>query len=152
MTIAELEQEIERRGLDTSCINIGERGSFDECFNLLIRGDGRYEIFYGERGQKTNPIVYETEDEAAKAFLKDVCPLLGKRRSAEAFRRFEKFNQGMAKFRFIFVLGFFIFCILMGIFFMVVCFDLTSWVFWFWPVWIMVCGYLTWRWVKYRDL
>ena len=152
MTIAELEQEIERRGLDTRGINIGERGNFDECFNLLIRGDGRYEIFYGERGQKSNPVVYETEDEAAKAFLKDVCPLLGKRRPAEAFRRFEKFNQGMAKFKFIFVLGFFIFCILMGIFFMVVCFDLTSWVFWFWPVWILVCGYLAWRWVKYKDL
>nr|MCR5465326.1 hypothetical protein [Lachnospiraceae bacterium] len=67
-------------------------------------------------------------------------------------RRFEKFVHGMSKFKFIFVLCFFIFCILMGIFFMVVCFDLTSWVFWFWPVWIVVCGYLTWRWVKYKDL
>ena len=37
MTIAELEQEIERRGLDTRGINIGERGNFDECFNLLLQ-------------------------------------------------------------------------------------------------------------------
>ena len=81
MTIAELEQEIEQRGLDTRGINIGERGNFDECFNLLIRGDGRYEIFYGERGQKTNPIVYETEDEAAKAFLNSLFDSCAKRSS-----------------------------------------------------------------------
>lgn len=37
MTVEELEEEIERRKLNTSFINIGDRGNFDECFNLVSR-------------------------------------------------------------------------------------------------------------------
>jgi hypothetical protein len=40
MTVEELEEEIERRKLNTSFtsfINIGSRGNYDECFNLVSR-------------------------------------------------------------------------------------------------------------------
>jgi len=37
MTVEELEEKIERRKLNTSFINIGSRGNYDECFNLVSR-------------------------------------------------------------------------------------------------------------------
>ena len=152
MTVEKLEEEIERRKLNTSFINIGDRGNFDECFNLLSRDDGKWEIFYGEHGQKTNPVVYDTEEEAAEAFLRDVCPRLGKRSSAEMARRVEKVSSAMSKFSFGYVLGCLIFCIIFGAFFTVVCFDPASWVFWFFVAWVVAFIVMTWRYVKQRKL
>lgn len=125
MNVEELKQEIERKNLDTRFINIGSRGNFDECFNLLELEDGRWEIFYGEHGQKTNPVVYDTQEAAVDAFLKDIYPLLGKRH-----REAEKFINTVSKFSSVYAICFLVFCILFFAFLSVVCFDPTSWVFW----------------------
>lgn len=70
MNIEVLMDEIRKTGMHESFVNIGDRACCDECFNLISRPDGKWEIFYGEHGQKTNLRVYDSEEEAADAFLK----------------------------------------------------------------------------------
>ena len=61
--------KLKELGLDPGFVNIGERAYCDECFNLLSREDGKWEVFYGEHGQKTNVRIFETEEKAAEALL-----------------------------------------------------------------------------------
>ena len=42
MNIKQLEKEIESLGIDPENINIGVRGRYDGCFNLLHRKNGRW--------------------------------------------------------------------------------------------------------------
>ena len=72
MKVQELEAKIEEKRIDKRFINIGTRGNFDECFNLIRREDGKWEMFYGEHGQKSNPVVFDTEEEACDAFWEDI--------------------------------------------------------------------------------
>lgn len=75
MNVKELEEKIVEKKLDHNAICIGKDGNYDERFNLLEREDGKWETFYGEHGQKTNTVVYDTEEEACDAFwemIKDV--------------------------------------------------------------------------------
>ena len=65
-----LREELKRLGIDERSANLGGDAYCEECFNLLRRPDGRWEIFYGERGQKTNVRIFDTEEEASKALLK----------------------------------------------------------------------------------
>ena len=69
MNSSMLLEEIKRMGIDERAVNIGEIAYCDECFNLIKRKDGKWEVFYGEHGQKTNVRVFETEEEASEALL-----------------------------------------------------------------------------------
>ena len=70
MDIEQLKQEIKKTGMKDRYIHIGTSPCCDDCFNLIKRQDGKWEIFYGERGQKVNLRVYITEEEATDVFLK----------------------------------------------------------------------------------
>lgn len=70
MNIEQLKNKIEKMKITDCHVNIGEEPNYEESINLVKRPDGKYEVFYGEHGQKTNLTVYDTEEEAADAFLK----------------------------------------------------------------------------------
>ena len=67
-----LRNEIKKTGISERMVHIGDRPIFDERFNLIKREDGKWEVFYGERGQKTNPEVYDTEEEASRALIQRI--------------------------------------------------------------------------------
>ena len=69
MNSAMLREEIKKLGIDQRSINIGEEAYCEECYNLLKRKDGKWEIFYGEHGQRTNVRIFDTEEEASAALL-----------------------------------------------------------------------------------
>ena len=56
--------------MDDKYINIGTIPYCEDCYNLIKRQDGKWEIFYGEYGQKVNVRIYNTEAEATEPFLK----------------------------------------------------------------------------------
>ena len=62
--IRDLHKRIRRRGVSDFCYIIGTTPYCEECFNLLKREDGKWEVFYGEHGQKSNPKVFDTFEEA----------------------------------------------------------------------------------------
>ena len=62
--IKDFHNRIRRRGIPDHVVLIGVTPYCEECFNLLKREDGKWEVFYGERGQKTNPRVFDTFEEA----------------------------------------------------------------------------------------
>lgn len=57
-------KRLRRMGIPDHIVLIGVTLYCEECFNLLKRDDGKWEVFYGERGQKTNPRVFDTFEEA----------------------------------------------------------------------------------------
>lgn len=57
-------KRLRRMGIPDHIVLIGVTPYCEECFNLLKREDGKWEVFYGERGQKTNPRVFDTFEEA----------------------------------------------------------------------------------------
>ena len=70
MTVAELKQKIDaNKRMDRRFIVIGETPCYDEAFNLIRQANGKWATFYGEHGFHTNKREYDTEEEAAEAFL-----------------------------------------------------------------------------------
>ena len=69
MNSAMLLEEIKKLGVDQRSVNIGDEAYCDECYNLLRRKDGKWEVFYGEHGQKTNVRVFDTEEKASESLL-----------------------------------------------------------------------------------
>ena len=69
MDIEQLKTELKKMGLNERSVHIGESPYCEECFNLIKLENGKWEIFYGEHGHKTNPRVYDTEEEAAQGLL-----------------------------------------------------------------------------------
>ena len=70
MDIAQLKTELKKMWINERSVNIGDSPYYEECFNLIKLENGKWEIFYGEHGQKTNPCVYDTEEEACEGLLK----------------------------------------------------------------------------------
>ena len=56
-------------GIYKKALHVGEIPFCEEIFNLIKREDGKWEVFYGEHGCKTNLRVYETEEEAVKGMI-----------------------------------------------------------------------------------
>ena len=67
MTISELEKKIDKAGLDKTRINIGKNPMYDGQYNLYMRSDGKFAVFYGEHGFPTNQQLFDTEEAAADA-------------------------------------------------------------------------------------
>ena len=49
-------------GIDPENINIGVRGRYDACFNLIHKKNGKWEIFYGEQGKKFDAQLFGTQE------------------------------------------------------------------------------------------
>ena len=67
--IRELHERLRGKGLPDHLVTIGMTPYCEECFNLLKREDGKWEVFYGERGQKTNLRVFDTLEEAEEDLI-----------------------------------------------------------------------------------
>lgn len=145
MNIKQLEDELETWGLDYRNINIGDRPYYDECFNLIHRTDGSWEIFYGEHGQKTNPQVFEDEEEACYAFYELIRKNMGGPKLEDKPEYWKGYQRNASKFQLRFITGIFIFGVLMGVaglIYQIVTSD-TGMMFWIWIGWIIVFGILT---------
>ena len=145
MNIKQLEAEIETWGLDKRNINIGERGAYDECFNLIRRKDGTWEMFYGEHGQKTNPQVFGNEEAACDAFYQLLKKNLHGTKLADKPKYWKGYQKHATRFQLNFITGIFIFCVLIGLFFIgyqIYTGDFGL-MFWIWAGWIIVFGFLT---------
>lgn len=57
-------------GIFKKALHVGDSPFYEESFNLIIREDGKWEVFYGERGCKSNLCVYNTEEEAVQAIIR----------------------------------------------------------------------------------
>ena len=69
MDIAQLKTKLKKMGFNDRFVNIGETPYYEECFNLIKLDGGKWEIFYGEHGHKSNPRVYDTEEEACEGLF-----------------------------------------------------------------------------------
>ena len=63
---------IKKTGIYKRTVHVGDTPFCEECFNLIEREDGKWEVFYGERGQKTNLEVYDTAEEASRALIERI--------------------------------------------------------------------------------
>ena len=70
MSMERLERELKEIGINKELVNLGNKPSFAECYNIIRQQDGKWEVFFGERGQKMELCVCENEDEAVDALLK----------------------------------------------------------------------------------
>lgn len=52
MNIKQLKKEIRKLGIDERNYNICDRGVYDGCFNILSHDNGKWDIFYGEKGKR----------------------------------------------------------------------------------------------------
>lgn len=157
MTIRDLEKLIKEKHYDLRALTIGRSPNYDERFNLLIRDDGKYEIFYGEHGQKTNPRVYDNEEEAADAFYEIVKrdiprTLFAQRKDPGKLTLMDRLDgaiqnkTGTDKI----ILGMIIFCLLIGIFFTIVSIAVKKIDIWFccWIIWDVIFTILTVIWIR----
>ena len=63
---------IKKTGIYERAVNVGDTPFCEDCFNLIEREDGKWEVFYGERGQKTNLEVYDTAEEASRDLIQRI--------------------------------------------------------------------------------
>ena len=69
MHIEHVTEEIKKAGIPEKLVYIGEMPMYDERYNLIKRQDGKMEVFFGEKGCKTNLQIFECEEKAIDAFL-----------------------------------------------------------------------------------
>ena len=67
--IRDLHMRIKKTGIPESFVLLGITPYCEECFNLLKREDGKWEVFYGEHGHKSNPLVFDTFEEAGNDLI-----------------------------------------------------------------------------------
>ena len=71
MNIEQLRKEIRKTTWTDEDVNIAVVPYAEERFNLVRRPeDGKWEIFYAERGHKNDLRVFDTEEEAADEMMK----------------------------------------------------------------------------------
>lgn len=115
MTIKQLEEEIESLGIDQNNINIGVRGRYDGCFNLLHRKNGKWEIFYGEQGKKSDAQIFNTQKEACDAFAKLLRQYLNEKELEDKPAYWKGYRRNATPFSRNFLTGLFVFGALMGV-------------------------------------
>ena len=82
MDIDSLRKEIRKTGLDLEEVNIENKPYLEDHCNMIKSQNGKWEVFYGEHGQKRDLCIYETKEEAADALLKLVFRCYGIKESA----------------------------------------------------------------------
>ncbi|MDD6481802.1 MAG: hypothetical protein PUF65_06005 [Lachnospiraceae bacterium] len=70
MTVFELRRELERRGIKAFEYNLDGKGRTDERI-CLAEKDGKWEVYYAERGVKTTDEYFDTQEEACQ-FIYDM--------------------------------------------------------------------------------
>jgi hypothetical protein len=71
MNIQQLIGELKRLDVNPRSYSIGKMTQLGEDYTVLQVNDG-WEVFYNERGNKNTLKVFDTEDEACRAFLQIV--------------------------------------------------------------------------------
>lgn len=117
MNIKQLEEEIESLGIDQNNINIGVRGRYDGCFNLLHRKNGKWEIFYGEQGKKSDAQIFNTQKEACDAFAKLLRQYLNEKELEDKPKYWKGYRMYAERYQINWITGIFIFSMLLGVFF-----------------------------------
>lgn len=115
MNIKQLEKEIESLGIDPENINIGVRGRYDGCFNLLQRKNGKWEIFYGEQGKKKDAQTFNSQKEACDAFALLLRIYLNRKGLEDKPAYWKGYRRNATPFARNFLTGLFIFGVLIGV-------------------------------------
>lgn len=71
MDATQVLRELQANDVNPGAYSIGAMSQTGEDYTLLEGPDG-WEVFYNERGTKNSLKVFATEDEACRAFLKQV--------------------------------------------------------------------------------
>ena len=75
MQLAELEPKLLEEGCNKARFAVGERGAADDAF-CIVQENGRWDVFYTERGNDSPPIFSSlSEEEACDFFYKYVLTL-----------------------------------------------------------------------------
>ena len=142
MDIKQLENEIESLGIDPRNINIGVRGRYDACFNLLHKKNGKWEIFYGELGKKTDAQVFDTQEEASDAFSKLLRKYLNEKELEDKPKYWRGYRRYAERYQINFITGLFVFSMLLGVLFAgyQIYIGEINFLFWIYIGWIIVFG------------
>ena len=153
MNIRQLKKEIDKLGIDKRNCRIGDRGYYDGRFNLIRHDNGKWEIFYGERGLKKNQSVYDSEGEACEAFLKLLNSKLGSKESEDKSRYWKGYRKRSIHEQHVIAICLFILSILLGLFFAgyQACLRQFNFVFWFFVIWVLFFGTLLFCWLNDRT-
>ena len=69
MDMERLKVEFRKIGIKEKNVHIGDEPFLEERYNMIKQPDGNWEVFFAERGQKTDLCKCETEAAAADALL-----------------------------------------------------------------------------------
>ena len=67
-----LKKELKKRKVPDYLYNLREDGRHDERFSITHLGDGRWEVYYLERGVKTTDKFFNTPEEACQYMLSEL--------------------------------------------------------------------------------
>ncbi len=153
MNIKQLEKEIDKLGIDKRNCRIGDRGYYDGRFNLIYHDNGKWEIFYGERGLKKDQSVYDSESEACKAFLGLLKSKIGSKELEDKPKYWKGYRKRSVHEQHVIAICLFILSILLGLFFAgyQVYIREFNFVFWFFVVWVLFFGVLLFCWLNDRT-
>lgn len=71
MNLKELKRELKKYRVPDYYYNLQEKGRHDERFSITFT-DGKWEVYYKERGVKTTDMFFDTEDEACRYMLNEL--------------------------------------------------------------------------------
>ena len=75
MTISEIESKLLAEGCNRNQFATGQRGAANDAY-CLIQRDGKWEVFYTERGEESSPIYSSaSEEEACEFFFNHILSL-----------------------------------------------------------------------------
>ena len=69
MNIAELKEKLKAERVSPALYNLDMKGRDDERLNIVFE-DGKWVVYYLERGMRTTEEKYDTEDEACRCILR----------------------------------------------------------------------------------
>jgi len=152
MKIEQLEFKLQKLGIDKNNYRIGDRGYYDGCFNLIHHDNGKWEIFYGTRGQKKDQSVYDSESEACEAFLELLKSKIGSKELEDKPKYWKGYRKRSIHEQHIIAICLFILSILLGLFFAgyQAYIRQFNFVFWFFVIWVLFFGALLFFWLNDR--
>ena len=139
MNIKQLKKEIRKLGIDERNYNICDRAVYDGCFNILSHDNGKWDIFYGEKGKKKDQQVFDSEDEACSAVLAMIIAGIGTKRLEDKPKYWKHYRKRSLPIQHKMGTFLFIFSVLFGAFFAGYQFYIHefNFVFWFFIGWMI---------------
>lgn len=153
MKIEQLEFKLQKLGIDKNNYRIGDRGYYDGRFNLIHHDNGKWEIFYGTRGQKKDQSVYDSESVACEAFLELLKSKIGSKELEDKPKYWKGYRKRSIHEQHIIAICLFILSILLGLFFAgyQAYIRQFNFVFWFFVIWVLSFGFLLFCWLNDRT-